>query len=570
MTGRASLQVRLESAADTSAADEAVPDVSDPVALFRELEASGRFQRDTGFGRLYHAGQLSLRENRAADSLHVVVDGNRIAGHVDRVSPLGTRPERRTRYSVRRAAAHNMAGMAQDLVRLVRGRQGDHRSRLDCEWTWDPEPSRPRPEDLLDPSAWTVQLEARVSGTLDAERLGRAVAAVLGTRPTAVEPFSVVDCPDDASLDRLRSDLRRAVVAVDEWPPLRVWLAHHPGGDVVMLEVNHAAADGPAALLMLRSIADAYAAGDGSVQQLDLPVSSELPVRPASAAVSALEARHRALTERLRDLLARPARLAPQGHVDEPGYGMHLVRLSPEDTGLVVDASRPGTTRNVMVAALHLAMGEWNLRHGTPGRSIGVLVPVDLRPPGWRPETVGNFSVTARVSTARRHRSGPEAALREISSQTARNRRARTGAALLEALDRTGLVPLWAKQSVVVIQPLTRNRLLDTAMVANLGRQDDPPSFGDAAGPVVEMWYSAPARTPAALCIGAVTVSGRLHVAFRYPHRLFDADAARRFVDCYLTELRSVGASRVRRQSQRERAGGLRAHRLFRAAALGR
>ena len=562
--------MRLEAPADAAPAGGAAPDVSDPVALFRQLEASGRFHRDTGFGRLFHTGQLSLRENRPADSLHVVIAGNRIAAHVDRVSPLGIRPERPSRYSVRRAAAHNVAGMAQDLFRLVRGRQGDHRSRLDCEWTWDSDQSVPRAQDLLDPSAWTVQLEARVSGHLDAERLGQAVAAVLAGRPAVVDPFAVVDCPDDAALDRARSDLRGTPVAVEAWPPLRVWLAHHPGGDVVMLEVNHGAADGPAALLVLRSIAEAYAAGGGAGRPLDFPVSSDLPVRPASAAVSALEARHRALTERIRDLLARPARLAPQGGVDQPGYGMHLVRLSAEDTGLVVDAERPGTTRNVMVAALHLAIGEWNLRHGTPGRSIGVLVPVDLRPPGWPAETVGNFSVTARVSTARRHRSGPDAALREISSQTARNRRARTGAALLAALERTGLVPLWAKQSVVVIQPLTRNRLLDTALVANLGRQEHPPSFGDGAGPIVEMWYSAPARTPAGLCIGAVTLSGRLHLAFRYPRRLFDADAARRFVDCYVAELRSVGASRAGRRPKRERTGGSKTHRLFRAAALGR
>jgi len=548
VTGAASLQIRLEEGAGGAPSDEVRAGVSDPVALFRDLESSGRFHRDTGFGRLFHRGQVSLRENQPTDSLHVVVDGNRIAAHVDRVSPLGVRPERALRYSVRRAAAHNVAGMAQDLVRLVRGRQGDHRSRLDCEWTWDPAQSVPRGEDLLDPSAWTVQLEARVAGTLDADRLRQAVAAVLGDRRVEVDPVDVVDCPDDEALDRARSDLRTTPVAVDAWPPLRMRLAHHPGGDVVMLHVNHASADGAGTMRVLRSVADAYAAGSvvGLDRPLDFPVTSGLPVRPASAPVSAWGARHRAMVERLRDLLARPARLAPEGGVDDPGYGVQLVRLSADDSRLVVDPERPGTSRNVMVAALHLAIGDWNLRHGTPGRSIGVLVPVDLRPPGWSEETVGNFSVTARISTARRHRSGPKAALREVSSQSARNKRTRTGIALLAALERSGLVPLWAKQSVVVIQPLTRNRLLDTAMVANLGRQDDPPSFGAGAGDIVEMWYSAPARTPAGLCIGAVTLSGRLHLAIRYPYRLLGPDAARRFVDCYLDQLRSVGRSRTR------------------------
>lgn len=540
MSEPGTLQVRLEAPAPSDLA-ASPPGVSDPVALLRHLEASGRFHRDTGFGRLFHRGQVSLRENQPADSLHVVVDGNRIAAHVDRVSPLGLRPERPSRYSLRRAAAHNLAGMAQDLVRLLRGRQGDHRCRLDCEWTWDSAQSAPQAEDLLDPSSWTVRLEARVDGSLDEDRLRQAVATVLGRRPSPVDPVEVVECGDDVALDRVRSDPRRPPVPVDEWPPLRVRLARHPGGDVVMLDVNHAAADGPGALRVLRSVADAYTDGSpGARRPLHFPVASDLPVRPASAPVSTWGARYRTAVERLRDVLARPARLAADGAVDEPGYGSHLVRLSAEDSRLVVEGDVTGTSRNVMVAALHLAVGDWNLQHGSPGGCVGVLVPVDLRPPGWSEEIIGNFSVTARISTSRRHRSGPEAVLRAITGQTARNKRARTGTALLAGLERSGLVPLWAKQSLVVIQPLTRYRLVDTAMLADLGRLEDPPWFGGTA--TVETWFSAPARTPASLCIGAVTVCGRLHLAFRYPHRLFDADAARRFVHCYLTQLRSVDA----------------------------
>jgi hypothetical protein len=34
--------------------------------------------------------------------------------------------------------------------------------------------------------------------------------------------------------------------------------------------------------------------------------------------------------ERLRDLLARPAQLAPDEAGDAPGYGFHMVRLSAD------------------------------------------------------------------------------------------------------------------------------------------------------------------------------------------------------------------------------------------------
>ena len=155
---------------------------------------------------------------------------------------------------------------------------------------------------------------------------------------------------------------------------------------------------------------------------------------------------------------------------------------------------------------------------------------------------MANFSVTARVSTSRRHRAGPASALRSISAQTSRNKGTRTGIALIAALERTGLLALWAKQSVVVLQPLTRNRDLDTALLANIGWLDEAPSFGPEAGETTEVWFSAPARAPLSLCIGVVAVDGRPRLVLRYPYRLFGDDAARRFADCYVAQLRAVAA----------------------------
>lgn len=530
------------------------------VTVLGRLEAAGRFHRDTGFGRILHPGSASFRENRMTDSLHVVVNDNHIAAHVDRVSPLAVHPERPTRYSLRQAAMHNVAGIAQDVLRALRGRQGDHRSELDCEWMWDPARDVARAENLLDPgsSNWSLQLEARVSGRLDELRMRRAVAVALGRRPAGHGVLEVVDTPDADALDAARARLHARPVAVTHWPPLRATLAHHPEGDVVLLSLNHAAGDGPAALTVLRSIAAAYnddatflpraspaspGAAPPDLCRPDFVAVNDLPVRPASLPVSPVVAGYRRLVERVRDGLSDPARLAPEGAVDEPGAGFHLVKLTVEETRRVINVSRPGTGRNLLLAGLHLAIGHWNLQHGTPGRRIGILLPVDLRPPGWPEETVGNFSVTARVSTSRRHRVGPRSALHTVRTQKTRNKRVRTGVALLEALNRSDLLPLWAKQSLVVLQPLTRNRFVDTALFSDLGWLDHPPSFGEGAD-VVDVWFSTPARTPECLCIGAITVSGRLHLTFRYPLRLFSAEAARRFADCYLAQIRQVAETR--------------------------
>jgi len=539
------LQALLEGPDPFEGVDTAPP-ITDPVRFLRHLESSGRFHRDTGFGRIYHPGSVSLRENQPSDALHIVVHDNRVAAHVDLVSPLGIRPERPSRYSVRRAAAHNLVGMARDLVSLLRGRQGDHRCELDCEWLSEPERAALSPGDFLDPtaSAWSLQLEAAVDGLLDEDRLRTALTAALGIGPGDLDPLQVVDCADDNALDRARNELQAAPMVVGEWPPLRARLVHHPGGDILMLNVNHAAADGFSALRILRSVAASYAGDADPRPSLDFPTVRDLPVRPASAPVSTLKGKYRYLVERLRDQLARPARLAPDQPGEQPGYGFHLVKLSVDDTSLVADVDRPGTSRNVLMAGLHLAIGDWNLAHGTPGRRVGVLVPVNLRPLGWRDETIGNFSVNARVSTSRRHRAGAASALKAVTAQTTRNKRTRTGVALVAALERCRMLPLWARQSLVVLQPLTGNRLVDTAMLDNLGWIDEPPSFGADAGVARNVWFSAPARVPQCLCIGAATVSGQLHLVIRYPHRLFSPDAARRFADAYLARIRSVADNR--------------------------
>lgn len=542
------LQALLETADDRGPEgddrDDAVaaPPAADPVARLRHLVASGRFSRDSGLGRMFHPGRISLRESVTSNSLHVVVEENRVGAHVDRVSPLGAPAGGRSRYSLRRAAAHNVVGAAQDLVGLLRGRQGDHRCELDCEWVWDESESPAEESPLLDEEAATgnVQLEARVAGSFDQERLRQAVRHCLG-QPPGGDLLEVVSCDDDDDLDAVRARLHNRIIPFRH-PPVAVGLAPHPAGDVLLLGLNHAAADGFAALGVLHAVARAYAGSSGP--PLDFLALRDLPVRPAPATTSRVGRPWKGAVERLRDTLARPARLASDGAGERPGYGFHLVRLSVEETRQVVDVKPSGTSRNVLMAALHLAIGAWNLEHGTPGRLVHVLAPANLRPPEWQGEPVGNFSVNARVSTSRRERAGPASAFEAITAQTARNRRTRTGMALMAGLERAGLLPLWAKQSIVVLQPLTSNHLVDSALLCNLGWQDEAPSFGPELGEAVELWFSTPARSPMALCLGAVTVDGQLHLTFRHPYRLLSPEAARRFADCYLAHLRLVAARR--------------------------
>jgi len=110
-------------------------------ALFTELDADGRFHRDSLLGRLFHLGAVSsYREVSATDSVHVsVLPGNRVSVHIDRVSPLVVRVGQRCRYSVARAVVHNVVHLGECLGRLLRRERGRHACHLDCEIVWVPD-----------------------------------------------------------------------------------------------------------------------------------------------------------------------------------------------------------------------------------------------------------------------------------------------------------------------------------------------------------------------------------------------------------------------------------------------
>ncbi len=114
---------------------------------------------------------------------------------------------------------------------------------------------------------------------------------------------------------------------------------------------------------------------------------------------------------------------------------------------------------------------------------------------------------------------------------------------MIEVLGRSPLFPLWAKQTLVTLVPLTGDRLVDTAMLCDLGEPAHPLSFGPDAGDTVEVWFSPPVRRPLGVAVGAVTAGGRLHRFFRYRRRLLGAEAARRFVECFLSELEALVGS---------------------------
>ena len=402
---------------------------------------------------------------------------------------------------------------------------------------------------------WSIQLEVRVTGTLDEARFRSAVAEALSRHPMArarkatsrlaerrfaweitsvpdLDPVRVVDCNDDDAVAGVRDDLQSISIPLVESPPLRIRLVHHPDGDLVMLNVKHAAMDGFGSIRVLRSIARAYWGLPDPQPDLELEATRDM--RDALAAKNTPERARRmsTLLDKLRDEVQPPARLGADGGTDKPGYSFHHVSLSPEKTK-ALSAVEGGTVNDALVAALHLAIAGWNDERAVASNRIGVMLPVNLRPKEWWEEMAGNFSLNVRVATRPDERKSPEAVLKAVSDQSKRIKRGGTGAALIEVLGGLSSLPLWAKQSVAPLLSFSGSRMVDSALLSNIGEVGEPPAFGPDAGDTTEMWFSAPARMPLGLSIGTATVAGRLHISYRYRHPQFDGPAVRRFAQHY-------------------------------------
>lgn len=581
------------------------PRVPDPAGFVRGLDASERFHRDNAVGRIFHPGAISYRETVPENSVHIVLENGRIFAHVDRYSPVRFTKDGQARYAFWRIAVHNVAGTVTDVLSLPRGQHSGERCptatesvEVDADLLDELVDGHadgsdaagaaldrlrrtllPRADErvqrvsfnlvdevvhLLETPAepWNVQLEVRVPGHLDERRLRDALDEALAHHPMArarkaasqpasnrsywetspeldVDPLRVSECADDAAVASVRAQLQSVPIPLWQSPPLRARLVRQGEGDLLMLAFNHTATDGVGGLRVLYSIARAYAGDADPLPRVDFLAARDLMGGHAAADASMRVRRYFALAERLRELLAPPARVASDQGRAEPGYGFHHVRLSVEETQALVDFDHAGSVNDLLVAALHCAISAWNARHRRPCGRITVLVPSNLRPADQRGEMVGNFSLPARVTTTPRRRTSAAVALAAVTTQTTRKKRSGMGTSLLELLSWSWLLPLRVKQAIIDVFD---DRFTDTAALSNLGRIEDPPSFGDDVGDTVEAWFSAPARMPLGLSIGAITIGGRLHLAFRYRHPQFGPDAARRFAECYLTQLRRMVA----------------------------
>jgi NRPS condensation-like uncharacterized protein len=403
---------------------------------------------------------------------------------------------------------------------------------------------------------WVVHLEVRLTGRVDADRLAAALGRAVELHPIARArlavarggdrhrrweivdrlsevPLRIAECDDEAALDEVRERHFAFSPSLEVAPPFAVLLAHVPGGDALLLNVNHAAADGIGTLRLMRSILRAYAGEDDPAPPVDpLAVRDVKGLAGAASPADGL-VRARALARHAARLAVPTARVARDGGAGRPAYGFVLSSFSEEETSQLAARRAPGTTLNdVLVAGLAVAIRRWNEEHGRAGGRIAISVPVNLRPQAWRTDVVGNFASYVTLSLAGHEHEDLEGAAEATGRRTATIKRDGLGGTVVDLLTVPAMLNVAARRRLTALIPLTGNVVVDTASLSNLGLVDSMPSLGDA-GSVRGLWFSPPARMPLGASFGALTLDGRLSVTLRYRHALFDQPAATAFAGVF-------------------------------------
>jgi NRPS condensation-like uncharacterized protein len=392
---------------------------------------------------------------------------------------------------------------------------------------------------------WSVQLEVQFAGPVDAARLGDAIRQAALRHPMARARLGAARATDvryrweifddldddhlevgrDDDLSSLRSSVFSQTPTLDRPGPFTVTLAPQESGDSIMLNLHHAAGDGISAVRLMTSIARAYAG-----EEDPLPGVDPLAVRDVTAMTKADSLSTRAKRGRhfLRRGLGTPERIVQEGAGDRPGYGFELLEL---DLAGIRDRRRPGVTVNdLLLAALAVTVREWNEERGRGGGLLSLTMPVNLRPAEWRSDVVGNFASYVAVRLAPEDQDGLEATAGAVADWTRRIKEEQIAGLMVQVVDLPTALPTGIKQRLPRLIPVTGDRLVDTAVLSNLGRLDKLPDL-DGAGSARAVWFSPPGRMPLGVSVGVASLDDRLFMTLRYRHALLDRPAAREFVD---------------------------------------
>lgn len=404
-----------------------------------------------------------------------------------------------------------------------------------------------------------IQLDLRLSGRLDEQKIEEAAYAAMRRHPmTSVrqhpiqpggrsyewelieradeDPVLEIECADDDAVEAARDSFYTRRLLLENAPPFRILIAHHPAGDWLFFKMSHVVTDAAGAYRFLLSLMRIYAGVDDALPQ-DIDVIKARHIGGEFGAKSLPERLRRA--RRLLEYLGRsvqpPTRLAPVFGENKAGLSFVSHTFTREQTDELGKLRLGRATLNDVLATLvQLAVERWNLQRNEPSGRITLMNVMNFRPITWRQEGVGNFSLWVNVATRAADRRSYEDALAVITEQTQKYKSDETAGLLVDLLNIAQVLPGPVRKQLTNLMPLTGNFVVDTAVMNNLGRVTDIPDPAGKAGRITAIRFSSPTRMPMGVAVGVVTLRGELTITFRYRRAQFDRFAAEAFRDNFL------------------------------------
>ncbi|BBX74787.1 hypothetical protein H7H78_16325 [Mycobacterium shinjukuense] len=406
-------------------------------------------------------------------------------------------------------------------------------------------------DDELVPS---VQIEARVSGRLDPDRLAAALRTAVAKHPLARARlgsasltarslyWEVADRADhlaveitDEPVNEVRSRLYSRAPDLSRSPAFAVTVVRETRGDRLLLNLHHAAFDGMGSLRLLLSLARAYAGEPDEVGGPPIEEARDLKDIAGSRGLSDLLIRAHTLATTAVDR-KRVTRVAPDGGcADGPRYVFAPLTIEDDDTTTAL-ARRPAdaTVNDLAMAALALTVLRWNRVHDHPvGDSVSVNMPVNFRPAAWSSEVISNFSSYLAIVLQVDDVTDLERATALVAGITRPLKRAGAAGWVVDLLERGSALPARLKRQFQLLLPLVEDRFVDSTCLSNLGRVAIP-AFGGEAGDTTEVWFSPTSALRAMpVCLGLVGTGRTLRAMFRSDGRSIGEQALGRFAAMY-------------------------------------
>jgi NRPS condensation-like uncharacterized protein len=409
---------------------------------------------------------------------------------------------------------------------------------------------------------WNIQIEIETRERIDRDRLQAAVRNAYDVHPIAKAhkrrggegatdydwlvpeeasvPLEVADGSDD--LDALRQRFYGDGIDLSTSPPLRLLVVRNGGdaGDLLWFCSSHIPMDGMGAYRILQAICTAYRGEEPDPGRFEFGESRDIldGLRPDSR-----RQRARLLGKpigRLDYLLDPPSRLAGAEDPAIVGWRYRHRQLGEDSVGALLNDATDASVNDQLLAAMHLTIDRWNREAGAAAETLSVMMPVNLRPREWFHEGVGLYTLFESVTTDPADRRSAAQAVARVTDQTRRIKAERPYLGYLEWLNLVPeAVPLSLKKRLPKLLDGPGERLLDTAVLSNLGRLPEPlPALSEGAPE--SLWCTPPCWLPTPVSIGVVTVGEEIHLGFRYAQSAFDGEEADAFADRYCERVADV------------------------------